>query len=464
MSLASLLLGLCMLFLFLVLNGLFVAIEFAIIALRKSRVEEMARSGHHSAGTIRALQANMDRSIAGAQLGITVASLALGWLGEHSILELVKLFLSWIPGIAEANLPAGAGVALSFLILSMLHVVVGEQVPKSLALRIPERTAVLLAAPFRLFCIITTPVVFIMNGMSNGLLRLMGASATHGEHTVPSPTEFQIMVEESRKAGTLGKSDADLLKRALELNGLTVRELMVPRTRMDSIADDLTLTDVLAVAARTKHSKLPVYRVTRDNVIGVLNTRDLFDLWHQHQTKAFAVSGDFARTRDFKLSRLVRQAYFVPETMLATTLLEEMKARKLQMALVLDEFGATVGLVTLEDLVEQLVGDIWDEYDDTPQAGIIADGDTAWRVEGAVTLYEFNKAFGSDIGCQSHCTTIAGAVIETLDRQPDVGDSVVMEGLKFEVAEMRGKAIAVLNVSRTETGSPAANPASESHT
>ncbi|MCC7530913.1 MAG: HlyC/CorC family transporter [Candidatus Melainabacteria bacterium] len=494
MSFGPLLLGLALLFVFLMLNGLFVAFEFAIIALRKSRIEELVQKGHTGAKRVQAMHQRMDKTIAGAQLGITLASLALGWLGDHSILPLIKSAMSAIPGVADANLPVGLGVFLSFVVLSTLHVVVGEQVPKTMALRASERMAFLLAGPFRAFCFVTAPLVWVMNGLTWLLLKPFGMTkARHDEHQLPSPAEFQILFEESVKAGTLGKQESDFLKRALELKAVTLKEVMVPRTRMDCLEERMGLVDMMAVASRTKHSKLPVYRNTRDNVIGILNTRDLHDLFYAHlkvraqagdATAAGAVasalgvgssdagvqnlpgtppgvrdlSGATKAPRLFRLTEYVRKAYFVPDTMLASTLLEQMKERKLQMAVVLDEFGATVGIVTLEDLLEQLVGEIWDEYD-SPGAGIEQEDETTWHVPGDLTIFEFNKFFGAALSCETHCVTVAGLVIEALDRQPDGGETVELQGYRFTILEIKNRAVFRLAVQLPQDAPPLVHPA-----
>jgi CBS domain containing-hemolysin-like protein len=327
-------------------------------------------------------------------------------------------------------------------------VIIGEQIPKQIALRLPEQTIMRLSKPFRIFCLIMSPFISLMSWTATLALKLLGiANVQAQEHPLPSTDEFQILIEESEKAGTLGKQESSLLRRALELKALTVREVMVPKSRMDAIPDSVTLAEVLAIVSKTKHSKLPVYRQSRDAVIGILNTRDLFELWQARLKAVDARTMSPQTAAPFKLSAYIRQAYFAPETMLASTLLEVMKARRLQMSIVVDEFGMTVGLITLEDLIEQLVGEIWDEYD-TPNNGIEILGPDTWRIQGELTLFEFNKTFGADISCAMHCTTIAGAVIEALDHQPTLDESIVLSGFQFTVSDMRGPAVTKLDVKR----------------
>lgn len=438
MEFSTVLLWLGLMLLFLVLNALFVAVEFALIAIRRSRVQEMVDKGHPLGKTIEALKNDIDTSVAGAQLGITLASLALGWVGEHSIQEAVKILLGFIPAFAGFEPPAGLGFVLSFVILSILHVVIGEQVPKSWALRLPEKLVVALAVPFRMFCLVARPLVWLMNGMSNMVLRLLGIPKSDGgEHAVHSAEELSILIQESREAGTLEKQETDLLKRALELKELTAAQIMVPRNKMDRISDSCTLAEVLAAVSKTKHSKMPVFKGNDDNIIGILNTRDLFDWWNAQQKGPSAV-------KEFRLSSFVRQAHFVPEQLPAGALLELMRTKKIQMVIVVDEFGGTAGLITLEDLVEQLVGEIWDEYD-TPQPGVQKLGEGRWFISGELTLLETNKALGTDIECSS-CITIAGAVIEALGSVPKIGDSVVLSGYVFTIVEMNRNAISKLEV------------------
>jgi len=444
MTIPSVLTGVLLLAGLIVMNGLFVAAEYALVSLRKSRVEEMVKSGRPGAQTVLQLKSNLDRSIAGSQLGISFASLAIGWLGGDAISGLVKLLLGFVPDFGFVS-PAVATFVVSFMLLSLTQVIIGEQIPKQIALRLPEQTIVRLSKPFRLFCWLMSPLVWLMNMTARGALKLLGiASVQAAEHPLPSTGEFQILIEEREKAGNLGQQESDILLRALALKQLTVRDVMVPRRRMDSIPDSLSLADVLAVVCKTKHSKLPVYRAG-EGIIGILYTRDLFDIWSKAQPAAATTAA--AAATPFKLSACVRKAHFAPESMLAASLLQEMKTKRLQMAIVVDEFGTAVGLITLEDLIEQLVGDIWDEYD-TPNAGIESTGDNTWVVQGEVTSFEFNKALGAEVSRAVHCTTVAGAVIDALDHHPSVDESVTIAGFTFTVQEMRGAAIYRLAVKR----------------
>jgi CBS domain containing-hemolysin-like protein len=427
----------------LVANSLFVAAEYALVTIRKSRLEEMVKNGVAGARTIQALKAGIERAIAGSQLGISFSSLTMGMIGSSFVLAVDGVLLNALYLHSQGS--SELAFWLSFGFLSVVQVVVAEQIPKQIALRLPEQTLLRLYKPFMVFCLVMSPLIWLMSFTSGLALKLFGIAkiTPQGHHQLPSPDELQILFDQSEKAGTIDKQESDLLRRALDLKDLTVREVMVPRPHMDCITESMPLAEIVKVICQTKHSKLPVYR--GDTVIGILNTRDLFDVWSTHLKST-------GTPPVFKLNANMRKAYFVPVRMQASALLEEMKERRLQMAIAVDEFGTTVGLITLEDLIEQLVGEIWDEYD-KPSSAIQAVGENTWHVQGELTLFEFNKAFEVHIAC-SHCTTVAGAVIEALERQPNIGETASMGGFSLRVLEMNGPAITKLEVKRLDTGDP----------
>ncbi|MBZ0186930.1 MAG: CBS domain-containing protein, partial [Candidatus Obscuribacterales bacterium] len=275
---------------------------------------------------------------------------------------------------------------------------------------------------------------------ADAMIRLMGFKGKTEEQQPPSADEFQIMVEESAEAGVLEKLESDLLRRALELRAVLVRDAMLARAKMDVLREDMSLSEVLAVICDKKHSKLPVFDSSSEYVIGILNIKDLFDIWQN------ILSGSGSTDEaDFHLSLFVRQVKTVSLTMPASALLELMKAERLQMVMVEGEDGQVAGLVTLEDLVEQLVGPIWDEYD-KPQFDIKRVADGVWRISGRVTVFEFASAFGIHLDCPSHCSTVAGFVVDKLGRSPRVKDVVPEGAIVFTVAEIEDDEISVLEV------------------
>lgn len=448
MTTGSIFLWLAIVTIFIVLNGLFVAAEFAVIRLRKTRVQEMVKSGAYGAPMLAALQKDIENSIAGAQLGITLSSLVVGWMGEKAVSGALEMALNAIPGFEHTHVPVWVGLVLSFTILSALHIIIGEQVPKFIGIRFPETTLLRLGFPFRMFCRLTAPFLRLMNWMSNRTIRLFGFESQKEEQRNPSAREFQIMVEESAKDGTLGKQESDLLVSALELKALTVREVMRPKAQVQYLRSDFDLAQVMKMVVDTKHGKLPVFDSLDNRVIGILNTKDLFDVWFSR----FAASGGGIKAvptelqDSFDLAKLLRQAHFVPDTTRASVLLEDMRLRRLQMVMVADEFGNTIGIVSLEDLLEQLVGDIWDEYDDKPLKDIQKTGENAWRVAGGVTLFEFSKSFPKPLQFEGYSITIAGLFVETLGRTPKLGETLSMFGYTFTVIEKEGQQVTFLEV------------------
>ena len=432
---------------FVVLNGLFVSAEYALIRLRKSRVEEMSKSCVPKARHIKALQDQIERSIAGAQLGITLCSLIVGWIGERAVSGTLQAILNVIPGAERFAAPAWIGFAFSFALLSMAHIIVGEQVPKFLGIRFPESTLNRLAMPFRLFCRLMSPVLWLMTVLSNGLIKVLGVRQQSEEQRYPSSREFRIMVEESTRAGKLGRQESDLLLRALELKALLVKDVMRPKERVDYLRSDMSLAQVMKLVVDKKHGKLPVYDEKEKRVLGVLNSKDLFDVWYERFTAtmggAVPVPADIQSS--FKLAHYVRQAHFVRDSMPVSLLLEEMRGRRLQMVMVSNDQGNTIGIVTLEDLIEQLVGEIWDEYDQ-PNANIHRIGNDVWRVGGSVTLFEFAKVLGVELDCSGSCATIAGVVDEHLRRPAHKGDVFNKEGLSFMVIEVVNAQASLLEV------------------
>lgn len=448
-SIVMLLIGLGATVLLLLLNALFVAAEYSLVKMRRSRVKELVDKGDRSAITVQKLQKELGTTIAGTQLGITLASLALGWVGQDSVHLAIQRLLGLIPGLGNISLPVWTAFALSFVTLSMLHVIIGEQVAKSWALRLPEKTALRLAGPLRNFCRLTYPLLWVMNKLAGAVLKLLRLPEPTGEeYAVHSPEEFELLFEASREAGQLDPTSSDLLQRALDLNELTARQVMVPRTKMVAVPDSLSLPEVLALVSKTKKTRLLVYKGNDDNVVGVLNSLDLFDLWLATERGSSTPGGGAGGAKEFRLSAFVRQVQFVPDSMPASKILEDMRSRNFQVAIVLDEFGGTDGVITLKDLVEQLVGEIWDEHD-SPNPGVKKIDENRWQVKGDLTLLEVKKELGAELECSSSIT-IAGAVTEHLGRQPEIGDSVESGGFRYTVAEMTRRVISLLEVVKVE--------------
>lgn len=365
MTAGSIALSLSVMVLFLVLNAFFVATEFALVSSRRSRIQELVDGGNSTARIVAQLQQDMGTSVSGTQLGITLCSLALGWFGEDGFEKLVNWTLSAIPGVGTVDLPHGVGVFISFVLLSATHVVLGEQVPKFVSLRLPERLILITAPIFRIYCKLAWPLIWLLNRCAELILKALRVPKPDADHHfVHSAEELEMLFEASRRAGELGDRETDLLKNVLDLRDLTMDQVLLPVSKMDAVAAKTPLADLLAVVAKTKHSKLPVYIGSVNNIVGILNTRDLFDWWSKVMQLA-NTNGELwkKQVQEFSIQKLLRPAYQVLNTDRASSLLDELRKRKIQIAIVKDTNGKTVGLVTMEDLLEELVGEIYDEYD-----------------------------------------------------------------------------------------------------
>ncbi len=450
MSIGSILIGLAIVAIFVLINGVFVAAEFAVIRIRKSRVEEMTKTGIAGSDTVKALHRDLDQSVAGAQLGITLASLVVGWLGEKAFAQALDPLLQLIPGMESFVLPAWVSFIIAFTLLTMAHIIIGEQVPKFLAISYPEAVLLRLGAPFRLFCRITSPFLWLMNAISNGCMYMLGVR-NKTEELPLSAEEFRILVQDSKKNGLISKQEGDLLIHALEFKKLTARAIMVPRSQVDVLREDMTLDEVLKIVHDTKHSKLPVMAWAGDEVLGVLNSKDFFEEVNKAARAAREKGADVhaALHEYFSLAGLIRQATIVPDTMRAGHLLEEMRSKHQNMVIVINEFGSMIGLVTMEDLIENLVGEIFDEYDDKPIADIRKTGEKTWVVRGEVTLFELNKFFHARFQCEgNNCTTIAGLVTEAIGHRPRLGETVTIDGFAFKVLSREGQAISYIELTQ----------------
>lgn len=415
-----------------VLNGLFVAAEFAIIGASKVRVERMAGQGRRLARVVHKVLADpreQDRYIATAQLGITSASLGLGMYGEHMLAEwLAERFaalgaLRWIGAHALAS-----AVAVTFL--TYLHVVFGEMVPKSLALQAPSRVAMAISLPMRAIEVALYPVVVALNGIGNGILKLFGVERSAiTEESYRTADELSVVVAESRAGGLLPREPARIIQELLEFADLTAGEVMVPRTRVVALPLESGRSEVAAVLARDRHTRFPVYEGDLDDVVGVVHVKDLL---------ALRDGGALDRAR-------VRAVPFVPATEPLDRVLTVLRRARSQLAVVMDEHGGTAGILTLEDLFEEVVGDIADPGETPP---IRTDDAGRTSVGGTVRLEELGEALGL-VFEHEEVDTVSGLILTKLGRPPSVGDRVEHDGLELQVSAVRGRGVQEALVVRT---------------
>lgn len=432
-------------------NAFFVAAEFALVSVRRSRIEALIEEGNVTAKAVHQTISNLDRYIAATQLGITIASLGLGWVGEPAlghivepaIETLLEPVLHQVPGVAiDAASAAAIGGAIAFIIITFLHVVLGELMPKSIALQNPEGTALFVAYPLLVVARVLHWPIRALNGTGNALLRMIGVQPASGHELVHSVDELRILIRSSAESGVFAGGEDNIVEAVLEMGETRARQLMVPRTEIVAFQADTSLDDVIDIVAETNLTKFPVYEDDLDQVIGVLHTKDLLRA--------------IRRNPDASLRDLVRPALFVPEAITINDLLGRFRAEKQHLALLLDEYGGTAGLITLEDLVEELVGDVQDAFEDEVAEMQVQEDGTV-LLSGLTPIDEVNEQFGLNL-VDNKYETIAGYILGRLDRVAQVGDCVETDRVRLIVESMDGLRIDRV---RMEWKTPLVAPAAE---
>lgn len=410
-------------------NAFFVAAEFALVAVRRSRIDQMASEGDRSALVVQRALTQLDRYISGTQLGITLASLALGWIGEPAIAVLVDKALRLVNiEPAPGALHTGAGIAVAFLVITFLHIVLGELAPKSVALATPEAVSRVVVRPLMLFSRIMSPFIGVLNATANKLLSWFGVRPTgEGEH-VHSPEELRLLVMQARAHGTLEESDSAMLAGVFDFHNKKAHDVMRPRTEMVALSVDVELDALVASLRRERYSRYPVYRDTTDDIVGVFLAKDYW----LHEDQAHFVLRDH-----------LREPLFVPATRAAERVLEDLRRTRAHLAVVLDEYGGTAGIVTMEDLVEEVVGDIADEYDAYSRDALFFEG--VLELAGSMSMVDVRSDHKLPIP-EGDWTTLGGYVFAMLGRLPRVGDRVGYAGGELEVVAMEGRRVAALRV------------------
>ena len=424
------------------INGFFVAAEFALVSVRPTRIDQLIAEGNRLARTVRRAMDDPNRFISACQLGITMASLGLGWIGEPALAHLVEPLFARLPSPWNAVSAHTLASIVAYALITFLHIVIGEQVPKMIALERAEATILMSAQPTQLTALIFRPAIAVLYWATELVLRPLGITRRDEHHQTFSVEELRMLVTASRQQGQLEQSEEEILHRVFGFADVTADQVMVPRTEMVGVPTTASLGEVLELAATTGHARLPVYRDSIDNIIGVLHTKDLFRLVTEPGGGA---------TAPFSVTRLMRPALTVPESVGADDLLAEMKRRKTHVAIVIDEFGGTAGLVTLEDLMERLVGDVRDEFEPAEQE-IEQQPDGSALVDGLLPIEDVNAHFALEIE-DEYNNTIGGHVFSQLGRKPEVGDEAQVQGRAFVVEQLDGLRIARLRVLPPATAS-----------
>jgi putative hemolysin len=434
---ASVLIQVFLILLLVAANAFFAAAEFALVSIRETRIQQLIEARRIGARIVQKLHRNLDEVVNGVQLGITVVSLTLGWVGEPLLARVVEGFLSHVPhGTLYAP---GIAIGIAFILITCLHVILGELVPKSLALQRGEQVALAVAAPMEVFLTLARPFIFGMSAAAGSVLRIFGSRKVR-QGPIHSPDELKLIVTASRQFGQIPPFQEEMIHHALELESITVREVMVPR--------DLLLDEALARVVEEQHSRIPVYDSQRgpEHIIGVLYSKDLMRWARFRLTQPNA-----ARPSGMRVGQIMHDVLVVPETKVLTELLEEFKDRKRHLAVVVDEFGSTAGVITVEDILEQLVGEIEDEFDAPPPEQPVLPGKVALLLEGSFGIRDLESQYELSLPRDGGFETLAGFVLARLQKIPAVGDSFDFEGHRFTVEEMEGHRIAKVQIEKLET-------------
>lgn len=422
------------------MNGFFAAAEVSLLSVRHSRLREMAEAGQAGAQAALNLLSNPSRLLSVTQVGVTLASLGLGWAGESTVYQILISALHPITTPLTLKFFRGASLIISFLVISYFHVVVGEVVPKNLAIARADRLAVLVAPALLVFYRISMAFVLIIERSAATITRLVkirtGAHA--GGH---SAEELKLIVSSSRGLGYLPEAQEDMIHRVLDLDSIAVREIMVPRHDMVSIPLNATLDEVLHTMNEEKHSRLPVYDGEPNHIVGILHYKDLLPVWEERR-KAILLGRP---SRSFRMARLLRQHIVVPETKPLSQMLEEFRGGPSHMAMVVDEFGTIVGMLTVEDVLEQVVGRIEDEHDEKRRQTSEKD---EIEIDGATRIRELDSEYGIEIPNEGGFETLAGFLLYRLGEIPHTGEAIEYQGRRYTVLEMERNRIARVRVEK----------------
>jgi putative hemolysin len=425
-------------------NAFFAAAEFALVSVRDTRIQQLIDAHRIGARTVQRLHQNLDEVVNGVQLGITLTSLTLGWVGEPTLARIMEQVLGRVPHAPIYS--HTIAIALTFTLITYLHVILGELVPKTLALQQAERVALAVAAPMDVFLTVMKPFLYVMRRSGGFVLRLFGSRQVR-RGAIHSPDELKLIVTASRQVGQIPEFQEEMIHNALELDSVTVREVMVPRPDIFSVPADLSLDEALARIVEEQHSRVPVYdpQRGREHIIGVLYSKDLMR-WMRLRLSMSANQAVTSRIGKMQVSQVMRNVLVVPETKALTDLLAEFKQRKRHLAVVVDEFGSTAGVITVEDVLEQLVGEIEDEFDIPTTEQPTLDEDTGLTLDGSLNIRDLESQYQLILPRDAGFETLAGFVLSRLQKIPAVGDSFEFESRRYTVDEMEAHRIAKVKI------------------
>ena len=444
------------------INGFFAAAEFSLVAVRSSRVRQLMEAGDPRARIVHELLGQLDRVVSGVQVGVTLTSLALGALGEPLLAQIFRPLLDWLPGRRAALVAHSFAIILAFALLTILHVVFGELVPKTISLERAGRAVLLVARPFYWYLTTFRWAVVLLEGLSRRIVRWLGVTALAAGHTIPhSAEELQVQIRQAGEHGLLAPGEERVILGALDLRLLRVRDIMIPRPDVHALPVESGLDEALALFVKTQRSRLPVYEISLDHVLGFVHVKDLLAVLSERQSqREQPASGEAhaeSASNHFDLRRFLRPLLIIPESKMAGELLIEMRARRISLAMVVDEFGSILGLVTLEDVLEQMVGEIHDEFDVVQAPQIVGTGaEMAMVFDGAVSLRDLESEYEIKLPEDPAYATLGGFVLARLGFIPSGGESFDFADYRFTVLEMERHRVARTKLQRIIPTAPSA--------
>ena len=420
-------------------NGFFVAAEFAIVKVRSSQIARSIKKGHHRARLAKNIVDHLDAYLSATQLGITLASLGLGWVGEPLLADMLMEPFA-VLGVTSEKAIHAFSFAVSFGILTFLHIILGELAPKSIAIQHPETTTLIVSWPLQVFYRVFQPVIWLLNGSANYILKVAGIRPSSARELLHSPEELQFIVDEGARSGVFNKTEQELISSIFEFSTTTAKEIMVPRT--DTVAIEInTLRDRLVrIVTEEGYSRMPVYKDSIDNIVGIVYTKDLISLLEHRDL--------------IVLQDIIRPAYFAPGTMKISQLMRELQQRKIHMAIVVDEFGGTEGIITMEDILEEIVGEIHDEYDEVLK-DVEQSADGSALVNARINTREFNERFGAVIPDDPEYETLNGFLFKITGRIPEVNEEINYNDLHFTIMKKSQRRIRQVKVRKVLQDGPA---------
>lgn len=416
-------------------NAFFVASEFAIVRVRRTRMEELSKQGNKTADLVLEQTEDMDRIVGAAQLGVTISSVALGWVGEATIAGIIEPLFGILPQSAQGIAIHTVSAIIAFSLITFLHVSIGEQAPKLIALQYTEKMALLIAKPIDFIATIFNPLVILLNNFCNLILKILRIPRPKGTFA-HSTEELDMLVDASYKEGVLNETEKEMLHNAFKFSDLNAKEVMIPRTDMVCIPNDITLNELTELTRENQYTRYPVYEEDLDHIKGFLHVKDLY-----------ATS---LKEHEFNIEKLIRPILFVPETITMDNAVREFKKYQSQIAIVIDEYGGTAGIITLEDVFEEIFGEVQDEFDEVEEVDIKEIGENTYEANAMLRLDEMAEFFSVDEEEfeEEDVDTVGGVVLKLLGRIAQLDDSVEWKDMTIQVKEIDGVRITKLLIVR----------------